>query len=79
MLLQHIVFLQGNEAEIPLDMLKDQGEEVAIEYLLQWDYGEGEYHNHSCWGNSDTVYNQDDLILTYNERLGYIDLCRQLA
>ena len=79
MLLQHIVFFQGNDAEIPLDMIKDQGEEVAIEYLKQWDYGEGQEYNHSYWGKGDTVYNQDDLILTYNKTFGYISLCRQLA
>ena len=79
MLLQEIVFLQCDEAEIPLDLLKDQGEAEAIEYLLQWDYGEGQEYNYPCWGTSDTVYNQDDLILTYNKVLGYICLCRQLA
>ena len=79
MLLQHIVFFQGNDAEIPLDMIKDQGEEVAIEYLEQWDFGEGQEYDYPYWGNGDTVYKQDDLILTYNKKFGYIGLCRQLA
>jgi len=49
MLLQDIIFLQGEEAIIPLDILEDQGEEIVIEYLLQWDYGEGERYNYSYW------------------------------
>lgn len=79
MLLEHVVFLQGDDAIEPLDILKSHYEAIVIEYLLQWDYGEGERYNYSYWGKSDTVYNQDDLILIYNIGLGYISLCRMLG
>ena len=79
MLLEHIVFLQGDDAIEALTRLKDQGEEFAIEYLLLWDYGEGEQYNYSYWGKGDIIYSQDDLILSYNLSLGYINLCRKLG
>jgi len=79
MLLKHIAFLQGDDAIIPLDMLNDDGEASAIEYLEQWNYGEGERYNCPYWGKNDTVYTQDDLILTYNILFGYIGLCRRLG
>ncbi|GAG09686.1 unnamed protein product [marine sediment metagenome] len=79
MLIEHIIFLQDNEAIIPLDMIASHGKEEAIEYLQQWDFGGGERFNYSCWGKGDITYNQGDLILAYNALCGYISLYRKLG
>lgn len=76
---EHIVFAQGEDADEPLRILDEQGEEAAIEYLLQWDDGEcAEVSDASSAGSSDDTFEVDDLILTYNRRLGYIGLERVL-
>lgn len=72
---QRIVFMQGDEADEPLRILDEQGEESAIEYLSQWDYGEGEVFDDPSSGTDDDVYETGDgYRLSYNTRLGYIGL-----
>ena len=39
---QEIVFIQGEEAEEPLNLLDNEGESAALQYLAQWDYGEND-------------------------------------
>lgn len=39
---QEIVFIQGEEAEEPLNILDSEGESAALQYLAQWDYGEND-------------------------------------
>ena len=76
-----IVFIQGDEADEPLGILSDNGEEAAIEYLAQWDYGDetqsatGYGSPDDCAGTHDTVYIVGNYALTYNLGLGYIGLC----
>lgn len=74
---QRIVFMQGEEADEPLRILDEQGEEAAIEFLAQWDMEPGEEFSEPASGDSDDVYETDDgFRLSYNTRLGYIGLER---
>ena len=81
-----IVFVQDDEADEPLNILRDNGEEATIEYLAQWDYGDetqfaSEVNGHTysspadCAGTHDTVSIVGDYALTYNLRIGYVGLC----
>lgn len=78
---QRIVFCQGEDANEPLRILDEQGEEAAIEYLAQWDMDPpGELFDESSAGSDDDVFESDDgYILSYNTRLGYIGLERKLT
>lgn len=75
---QEIVFMQNENAEEALKILNEQGEEAAMNHLKQWDYGEneGEIYEQNPGGSNDHIYRQGDCIMTYNESLGYIGLCR---
>lgn len=70
-----IVFLQGSEANEPLDILRKEGKEAAMAYMKQWDYGE--YHiltEESSAGTDDDLFEKDEYLLSYNQPLGYISL-----
>ena len=69
-----MVFIQGEEAIEPLDILDEEGEEAAIRYLSDWDYNEGEETKETPWGTSDKVIYLNNYYLSYNEGLGYISL-----
>ena len=79
-----IVFLSGDEATEPLEILDQRGEDAAIEYLAQWDYGGEIEHSPSTekpWGTADRVYKTDagdgqTYFLTWSSRQGYIGLTR---
>ena len=78
----NIVFLHDYETEEPFEILNEKGEDAAIKYLSQWDYG-GESENcmsesiDKPWGTSDTVYKKGFYFLSYNEPLGYMGLTRK--
>jgi hypothetical protein len=87
---QSIVFLQGDDANEPLDALyARQGDSIcysgpfaetvdaAFEYLRAWDYGEPteETDEPSC-GTSDDTWEQDGYRLSAHLGLGYIGLER---
>ena len=74
-----IVFLQGDEAKEPLQILDDKGEAKAIDYLSDWDYGAEMEHTkiEAPWGPDDDNFEKDDYILSYNTKLGYIGLVRK--
>ena len=82
-----IVFLSDSEATEPLEILDQHGEDRAMEYLAQWDYGGENEHSPSTrkpWGTSDHVVqtqldNGDIYYMSYNTRLGYIGLSRGRA
>jgi len=81
-LFAQVVFIQGQDANTPLSILNNYGEESAIDYLSQWDYGE--YHQVTEnylkeIGSNDEVFETDDHILTYNLRLNYISLYKKLS
>jgi len=71
----NIVFAQGDDATEPLELLDRDGEQAAIEYLAQWDYGE--YHDvrdAPSAGTSDYTFKSGAYVLSYNLRMGYIGL-----
>lgn len=72
-----IVFMQGEEADVPLEILNSKGEDAALEYLKQWDYGDAtETTVGSGAGRSDSQYQKDNYLMSWNDRLGYIGLER---
>ena len=74
---QSIVFIQGDEANEPLDILDRDGTAAAVEYLKQWDYGDSpEPQKSSSAGTSDWQERHGDYLLTWNARVGYIGLER---
>jgi len=77
---ENVVFLQGDEAYQPLEILNDKGEDAALEYLKQWHYpGEHEGTDHLGHGSSDHVYEKDGYIMSWNNALGYIGLQYDLS
>ena len=82
-----IVFLQGDEADVVLDMIDRSGPDAAIEHLSQWDYGEettnaatinGHVYDTPPSGSSDRVVAEGRYMLTYNPDYGYVSLLRNL-
>jgi len=72
---ENIMFAQGDDANEPLAILNNQGEDAALEYLTQWHYpGEHDGSNELGHGTSDKVYKKDGYIMSWNSRLGYIGL-----
>lgn len=70
-----IVFLQGHDAIEPLEILANQGGDAAIEYLSQWDNGDGgEIVNHDQFGSDDQMYENDIYTIVYNRNAEYIGL-----
>ena len=79
---QEIVFIQGEEAEEPLNILDSEGESAALQYLAQWDYGEndGEIYDEIPAGSVDSTYREDDY-MRLSPRLDNIllkDWCKSL-
>lgn len=72
---EDVVFMQGEEAEEPLQILNDQGEDAAMEFLKQWhDVGNHMGRNELPHGTSDQTYDKDGYHMAWNDRLGYIGL-----
>ena len=73
-----IVFIQNEEAETPLKILEEQGEDAAMNYLRQWDYSDddGEIYDRNPGGSGDSAYRKGNYVMTYNTSLGYIGLCK---
>ena len=72
---ENVVFVQGEEADEPLRILNDEGEEAALEYLKQWhDFGNHEGTDQLGAGSSDSTFEKDGYIMSYNPRIGYIGL-----
>lgn len=72
---EQIVFLDGSDAEEPLRLLYEEGEDAALEYLMHWHYpGEHDALSIPGYGTSDDIYEKDGYIMSWNTRLGYIGL-----
>ena len=70
-----IVFIQGEEAEEPLNILDIKGHIAVLDYLKQWDNGEyHELNNVSSKGSKDDFIKIDDYLISFNFGLGYIGL-----
>ena len=70
-----IVFMQDEEAEEALGIFEREGVEQVINFLAEWDCGEGTIRPELPCGTSDDVYQRGDYFLTVNQRIGYIGLC----
>ena len=75
---QQIVFLQGDEAIKPLMIMDKKGTDEAMQYLKQWDYGDGdgEIRTSSAKGTSDYFVEKSDYLMSWNVGLCYIGLER---
>lgn len=72
---ENVVFMQGEDAYEPLEILNQNGEDAALDYLEQWhDPGNHEGTNELGHGSSDRIYEKDGYIMSYNTSLGYIGL-----
>lgn len=72
---EEVVFMQGDEAQEPLQILKDQGQDAALEYLKQWhDVGNHMGSNELPHGSSDQTYDKDGYHMAWNDSIGYIGL-----
>jgi len=72
-----IVFMQGEEANEPLEILNSQGEKAALNYLMQWDMADS--HDTSVGsraGRNDDQYQEGNYLMSWNDRIGYIGLER---
>lgn len=75
MIVEKIIFLQGDDALEALEIYNNHGCEGALQYLDQWYYpNEHETSDKLSAGSSDTVYEISDYVLTVNTNLGYIGL-----
>lgn len=77
---EDVVFMQGQEADKPLKILSDQGEDAALEYLKQW-HEPGSHMGKSELGHGtqDYTYEKDGYIMAWNPRIGYIGLSYDLS
>jgi hypothetical protein len=77
---EDVVFIQGEEAQEPLDILDNEGPDAALEYLKQWhDPGHHMGREDLGHGTSDETYEKDGYIMSWNSRLGYIGLIYDLS
>lgn len=75
MIIERIIFLQGDAANEALEIYDKHGFEGALQYLDQWYYpNEHETSDTLAAGALDTVYEISDYVLTVNTNLGYIGL-----
>jgi hypothetical protein len=79
----NVVFMSGDDAREALDILNERGEEAAVKYLSEWDYGDDEYSpsNKPPWGALDLlvrfpISDTEHYILSYSLRRNYISLTR---
>ena len=72
----NIVFLQESEADEAMEILNNDGKMACIEYLSQWDFGDGLEEEDSPWGKADELFQHEDLVLSWNSGLPYVSLTR---
>jgi len=76
---ENIIFQQGQEAEETLELIKNCSEEVAVNYLKEWDMGENyDVSDTEPFGKADTTVEIDGYILSYNTYVGYVGLCKKV-
>jgi len=72
---ENVVFMQGDEAYEPLELLDRKGEDAALNYLKQWhNFGQHEGSSELGLGTNDQKYEKDGYIMSWNPRIGYIGL-----
>lgn len=74
---QRIIFLEGENAAVALQILRQEGVQAACTYLEQWDYGDrGEQSQTVSYGNGDHVQTHGDYQIFWNTVMDYIGLER---
>lgn len=75
-----IVFLQQRDGIKPLEILREEGKDAALEYLKQYDYGKELDHSpvEAPWGDDDETYEKDGYVMSWSAELGYIGLVREV-
>lgn len=71
---RHIVFLQGEEAEILIDLCEDHPAKIIESLERDYDTGEGEETDDEPWGEADETFRWKNYILSWNTGLGYVSL-----
>ena len=72
---ENVVFMQGDDAIEPLNILDEKGVDAALDYLKQWHQpGIHSTENEIGCGTSDEKYEKDGYIMCWNAPLGYIGL-----
>ena len=78
--LELIIFLQDHEAYEALDLLKEKGPDSVVQYLSQWDNGDGgEETDSDSFGSGDKTYETDNYIMIYNTSYGYVGLYKKMS
>lgn len=76
---EQVVFLQDHEADYALNILMQDGEDEAMDYLMQWHQsGNHETSEDAGFGSSDKTYERDGYTMAWNPSLGYISLVHDL-
>lgn len=72
---EDVVFLQGEEANEPLAILKSKGPKAALKYLIQW-HNPGEHlgTNELSNGSGDNTFEEGGYTMSWNPSLNYIGL-----
>ena len=70
-----VIFMQGDEANEPLQLLKKKSVMAAVRYLREWDYGEYyEINDQPGKGTNDSYEICLGYLVSWNAPLGYIGL-----
>jgi hypothetical protein len=76
---ERVVFLQDHEADHALNILMQDGEDEAMDYLMQWHQpGNHETSEDAGFGSSDKTYERDGYTMAWNPSIGYITLVHDL-
>ncbi len=72
---EDVVFMQGEEADEALEILRTQGEEAALQHLMQW-HQPGQHMGSAelGHGSGDQTFEKDGHIMSWNFPLNYIGL-----
>jgi hypothetical protein len=77
---EEVIFLQDSSASEALDILDSKGEAAALDYLKQWDNGDGgEVLGTNPGGRTDSKFEKDGYLMTYNTKVGYIGLSKVIS
>jgi hypothetical protein len=77
---ERLAFVQGDEAYDALCVLEEDGLAACLRFMVQQSGdSQGELHEQLAGGASDNTYRDEGWILTYNLRIGYVGLERQVS
>lgn len=71
---REIIFLQEHEADEVIEILSKDGPSAAVEYLSEWDNGEGGCSDTKPWGKYDDTYKVGSYVLAVNSGIPYVSL-----